>query len=405
MLNKVISNLLSVLALCYFLSIELPVYSQNNTKQTEVISEKLKYSERMALSIVKRYPEAWKIDNNDKLKWDYKTGLTLYAFDKLYGKTKNEVYYNYIKNYIDSVIEPSGAILGITKEEHNLDVINTGKVLFNLYKTTGDQKYLNTIHFLAEKLKNHPRTNSGGFWHKDIYPFQMWLDGLYMEAPFYAQYTVEFENGKNLSDVVKQFEEIQKHTYDPKTGLLFHAWDESKKIAWADPVTGRSPNFWSRSIGWYVMALVDVLDYMPKDHPKRVTLIKFLNQAAEGIAKYQDKSGLWFQVTNMGKKKGNYLEASGSCMFSYAFAKGANKGYLPPKYKLIAEKAFDAVVKKLIIVDPDGELHLTQICGSAGLGGNPYRDGSFDYYISEKIKIDNSHGTAPFIMAALELNK
>lgn len=400
--GKFITAILLVAILTMFSNTVL--FSQN-PKNSNYIDKDLKWSEKMALSIIKRHPEAWQMDNNEKLKWDYKTGLVLTAFQRLSIASKNPIYDSYIKEYAEMVIDSSGNILNVTEGDHNIDMINAGKILFKLYADTKEERYIKAIHKLGQKLKVHPRTQSGGFWHKAIYPNQMWLDGLYMGAPFYAQYTAEYQNGENLNDVAKQFEEIQKHTFDPKTGLFFHAWDESKKMPWANSETGTSPNFWSRAIGWYVMALVDVLDYFPKTHPKRPELIKFLNQAAEGIAKYQDQSGLWYQVMDQGNRRGNYLEASGSCMFTYAFVKGADKGYLPSKYKKIAEKSFDAILKNFIKIDNDGEVHITQVCGSAGLGGNPYRDGSYEYYINEKIKIDNSHGTGPFILAALELDK
>ena len=235
----------------------------------------------------------------------------------------------------------------------------------------------------------------------------MWLDGLYMGEPFYAEYTAKFENGKSFDDIAKQFEIIQQKATDPKTGLLYHGWDESKQMPWANKETGNSPNFWSRSLGWYVMALVDVLDYMPKDHPKRKELVQYLNNASEAILKFQDKSsGLWYQVTDKGADKGNYLEASGSAMFSYAFAKGANKGYLPAKFKKSANKAFDGLTKVLIKkVDEDGGITLTNCCQVAGLGGNPYRDGSYEYYVNERKKDNDPKATGPFILAALELNR
>jgi unsaturated rhamnogalacturonyl hydrolase len=327
------------------------------------------------------------------------------SFEKLYKKTNNPVYADYIKGYAETVINSSGEILNYKLEDYNIDNINAGKMLFDLYSRTKDNRYLTALQTLRKQLETHPRTNSGGFWHKKIYPYQMWLDGLYMGAPFYAQYTATFNNGKDFDDIAKQFEQVHLHTIDKKTGLLFHAWDESKQMPWANKETGTSPNFWSRSIGWYMMALVDVLDYLPKEHPKRKELIGYLNEISTAVAKYQDTSGLWFQVTDAGKKEGNYLEASGSEMFVYAFAKGTNKGYLPAKYKKLAEKGFDGIVKNLIKVDEDGEIHITQVCASAGLGGNPYRDGSYEYYIKEKIKTDNSHGLGPFILAAVELEK
>jgi unsaturated rhamnogalacturonyl hydrolase len=381
------------------------VTAQGTSKPEAVISNDLKWSERMALSIIKRAPQGWQVDNNEKPKWDYKLGLLMTSFEKLYQKTNNPVYAQYIQDYGESVVNSSGEILNYKLEDYNIDNINAGKMLFGLYSRTKDTRYLTAMQTLRKQLETHPRTNSGGFWHKKIYPYQMWLDGLYMGAPFYARYTAEFQEGKDFNDIAKQFEQIHLHTIDKKTGLLFHAWDESKQMPWANKETGTSPNFWSRSVGWYMMALVDVLDYMPKGHPKRKELIGFLNEISVAVAKYQDASGLWYQVTDSGSREGNYLEASGSEMFVYAFAKGANKGYLDKKYKELAVKGFDGIVRKLITVDPDGQVHITQVCASAGLGGNPYRDGSYEYYIKEKIKADNSHGLGPFILAALELEK
>jgi len=381
------------------------ITAQETSNSKTAISNDLKWSERMALSIIKRDAQAWQVDNNEKPKWDYKIGLLMTSFEKLYQKTNNPVYAQYIKEYGETVVNSSGEILNYKLEDYNIDNINAGKMLFDLYSRTKDNRYLIAMQTLRKQLETHPRTNSGGFWHKKIYPYQMWLDGLYMGTPFYARYTAEFDKGKDFDDIAKQFEQIQSHTLDKKTGLLFHAWDESKQMGWANKETGTSPNFWSRSIGWYMMALVDVLDYMPKDHPKRKELIGFLNEISVAVAKYQDPSGLWYQVTDSGSKEGNYLEASGSEMFVYAFAKGVNKGYLPKKYKELAIKGFDGITKRLITVDPDGEIHITQVCASAGLGGTPYRDGSFEYYIKEKIKLDNSHGLGPFILAALELEK
>lgn len=397
-------NYLALLLLtCVLLFANGKIMAQESSKN--IISKDLKWSERMAISVMKRAPIAWQVDNNEKTKWDYKLGLLMTSFEKLYKKTNNPVYADYIKGYAETVINSSGEILNYKLEDYNIDNINAGKMLFDLYSRTKDNRYLTALQTLRKQLETHPRTNSGGFWHKKIYPYQMWLDGLYMGAPFYAQYTATFNNGKDFDDIAKQFEQVHLHTIDKKTGLLFHAWDESKQMPWANKETGTSPNFWSRSIGWYMMALVDVLDYLPKEHPKRKELIGYLNEISTAVAKYQDTSGLWFQVTDAGKKEGNYLEASGSEMFVYAFAKGTNKGYLPAKYKKLAEKGFDGIVKNLIKVDEDGEIHITQVCASAGLGGNPYRDGSYEYYIKEKIKTDNSHGLGPFILAAVELEK
>lgn len=374
------------------------------TKQM-AISDTLKWSERMALSIMKRNPEAYQIDGKTEPKWDYVHGLVLSSFEDLYNKTHNQKYYDYVKGYADILIDSTGAISTYKFEDYNIDMIEAGNILFELYHTTKDEKYLKAMQLLRKQLSEHPRTTEGGFWHKKRYTSQMWLDGLYMGEPFYARYTVDFEDGKNLDDVAKQFELIQKHARDPKTGLLYHGWDESKAMDWANKETGTSPNFWSRSMGWYAMALVDVLDYFPKDHPKQKELVGYLNQLAVALTKVQDSSGLWYQVTDMGGKEGNYLESTGTSMFAYALAKGVNKGYLPLEFKDVANKAFDGLTRDLIKVADDGEVTITQACAVAGLGGNPYRDGSYEYYVNERKQDNDPKATGPFILAALELNK
>jgi len=379
--------------------------SQEPAKATSTISKEKKWSERMALSIIKRHPESFQIDGQKEPKWDYVHGLVLTSFEELYKQKKNPLYYNYIKSYADILIDEKGTIATYKIQNYNIDMVVAGRLLFNLYEQTKEPRYLEAMQTLRKQLDEQPRTNSGGFWHKKVYPNQMWLDGLYMGEPFYAQYTTTFENGKNLDDIAHQFELIQLHATDKKTGLLYHGWDESKQMAWANAQTGTSPNFWSRSIGWYAMALVDVLDYFPKDHPKQKELVGYLNAVAESLVKFQDQSGLWYQVTDQGNREGNYLEASGSSMFAYAFAKGANKGYLPSKFKAVANKAFDGLTSKLIKVDVDGKITITQACAVAGLGGNPYRDGSFEYYVNEQKKDNDPKATGPFILAALELNR
>lgn len=371
----------------------------------ETIPANLKWSERMALSIMKSHPQAYQIDDQKEPKWDYVHGLVLKSFEKLYDKTKDRKYYDYIKNYADATIDSVGIVKSYKFDNYNIDMVTAGRVLFNLYNETKDERYLTVINLLRKQLKEQPRNESGGFWHKKAYPNQMWLDGLYMGEPFYAQYTVQFEDGKNLDDIAKQFELIQEHATDKKTGLLYHGWDESKQMPWADKETGCSPNFWSRSIGWYVMALVDVLDYFPKEHPKRIELIGYLNNVANSLLKFQDKSGLWYQVTDKGGSEGNYLESSGSSMFAYALAKGANKGYLPKKFKKVACKAFKGLTSQLVKTNPNGEITITQACAVAGLGGKPYRDGSYSYYVNERKKDNDPKATGAFILAALELNK
>lgn len=385
--------------------IALVVFSAVGTMAQENIPANLKWSEKMALSIMKRHPEAYQIDDKKEPKWDYVHGLVLTSFEKLYKKTGETQYYNYIKGYADATIDKDGKVKSYKFENFNIDMLAAGRILFNLYDTTKDERYLAVLQLLRKQLLEQPRTPSGGFWHKKIYPDQMWLDGLYMGEPFYAEYTTRYENGKSLDDIAKQFELIHENARDQKTGLLYHGWDESRKMAWADKVTGCSPNFWSRSLGWYMMALVDVLDYFPENHPKHKELVKYLNEISKSVAKFQDKSGLWYQVTDKGGHQGNYLESSGSSMFAYAMAKGYNKGYLPKKYRRMANKALDGLTKRLIKTAPNGEITITQACAVAGLGGNPYRDGSYEYYVNEQKKDNDPKATGPFILAALELDR
>ncbi len=396
----------SALLVCVMAFTSCKVISQEPVSKDIVISKDAKWSDKMALTLMKRHPESYMIDDSKKPKWDYVHALVLHSFEELYKKNPDPRYNAYVRSYVDQFVEPDGSIKTYEFDKYNIDLVVPGRLLFDVYQTSKEEKYLKAMQLVRKQLAEQPRTASGGFWHKQIYPNQMWLDGLYMGEPFYAQYTATFEGGKSFDDIAKQFELIQLHATDPKTGLLYHGWDESKAMPWANKQTGNSPNFWSRALGWYVMALVDVLDYMPKEHPKQKELVKYLNNACAALAKYQDKSGLWYQVTDRGGDKGNYLEASGSSMFAYAFAKGANKGYLPAKYKKLANKAFDGLTKILIKkVDEDGGITLTNCCQVAGLGGTPYRDGSYEYYVNEKKKDNDPKATGPFILAALELNR
>ncbi|MCP2028670.1 unsaturated rhamnogalacturonyl hydrolase [Flavobacterium sp. HSC-32F16] len=399
-------SFMSVLLVCVMALTGCKVTSQETAKKEIVISKDMKWSDKMALTLMKRHPESYMLDDAKKPKWDYVHALVLHSIEELNKKNPDPRYKAYIRGYVDELVQEDGTIKTYELDKYNIDLVVPGRLLFAIYAETKQDKYLKAMQLVRKQLTEQPRTASGGFWHKQIYPNQMWLDGLYMGEPFYAEYTLTFENGKSFDDIAKQFELIQLHATDPKTGLLYHAWDESKAMPWANKETGNSPNFWSRALGWYVMALVDALDYFPKDHPKRPELIKYLNNAAAALAKYQDKSGLWYQVTDKGGEKGNYLEASGSSMFAYAFAKGVNKGYLPAKYKKLANKAFDGLTKVLIKkVDEDGGITLTNCCQVAGLGGTPYRDGSYEYYVNERKKDNDPKATGPFILAALELNR
>lgn len=379
-----------------------------NTEQEES-REYLSWAQRMADSDIKRNPEAWMVDFNTKPRWNYTHGLMCSAMERVWRATGDEKYYNYIAEYADRMIEEDGTIKTYNQGDYNIDMINSGKFLFTMWKETGDPKYEKAIHLLREQMKAHPRTSEGGFWHKKIYPHQMWLDGLYMGSPFLVQYANEFGENELYDEVALQVRLITKHARDSATGLFYHGWDESREQAWSNKETGLSPHVWGRGMGWYAMALVDILELFPKEHEEYEQILGVARGMAEAIAGHQDEqSGVWYQVVNMPGEEGNYLEASASSMFVYFLSKGVRLGYLDQTYYAVAEKGFQGIIDEFIKVNEteDGEdVELTQVCAVAGLGGNPYRDGSYEYYVNETIRSNDPKGVGPFIMLCLELDK
>ena len=365
------------------------------------------YFIRMADSEMKRNPESWMVDFSKKPVWNYTLGLEMLSFLQVYDKTHNDTYFDYARSYADTMINTDGSIKTYQLEKYNLDMLNSGKMLFPLYEKTKNQKYKLALDLLRSQINNQPRISNGGFWHKKIYPHQVWLDGVYMAMPFLAQYGQLFNEPALFDDVTSQIINAEKDLKDEKTGLLYHGWDESRQQRWANPVTGLSPNFWSRSIGWYMMAMVDVLDFLPENHPQRPEIIRILNDLSTSLVKFRDKkTGMWYQVTDKGGKEGNYVESSGSAMFIYTWVKGAQKGYLPKEFLVKGKKAYKQFVKKFIKTNPDGTISVTDVCSVAGLGGEPrYRDGSYEYYISEPIRDNDAKAVAPFIMVSVLLNK
>jgi unsaturated rhamnogalacturonyl hydrolase len=362
------------------------------------------WSVRFANAVVARNPQV-------HAKWDYTAGLVLLAIERVGESRNDQRLLNYVKTNIDRLVQPDGSITGYKADEFNLDQIAEGRLLFPLSKKSADPRYKRAASLLRYQLQQQPRTSEGGFWHKQIYPQQMWLDGLYMAEPFYAQYAKEMGQQAAFDDVTKQFLLIARHIRDPRTGLMYHGWDAARTQKWADTATGLSPNFWGRAMGWYVVAAVDVLDYLPANHKDRAEIIRTLKDASEAIARVQDPvTGLWWQVLDQPNRTGNYLESSASSMFVYALAKAARLGYIDSRYKSVATRGFDGLVGNLVKTAPDGMPSLTNVCQVAGLGGAPrkdgsYRDGSFAYYISEPIVADDYKGVGPFIMAALELGR
>ena len=361
---------------------------------------------KMAESDMVRNPEGWMIDFSRRPNWGYCQGLVCLAHERLWKATGDEKYFTYVKAYADTLIDEKGVIQGYRLIDYNIDKINSGKILFDLYEKTGDERYQIALQTLRDQMRTHPRTSEGGFWHKQRYPHQMWLDGLYMASPFLAQYAKVFQKDSLFDDVANQIKLIHKHLIDPETGLYRHGWDESRKQKWSDPKTGLSQNVWGRGMGWYAMAIIDVLEFFPKNHPDRDRLNKIANHMADMIKKYQDpNSGLWYQVVDQRKREGNYLEATASTMFVYFLIKGINDNVIDKEYLPVAKKGYDGILNHLIRENEDGTISITQCCAGAGLGGNPYRDGTYKYYIDEFVRDDDPKAVGPFIMLALEFDR
>lgn len=342
-----------------------------------------------------------------EMKWNYEDGCTLVGLEKLYLATGEKKYFDFIQDYMDKRIGENGKIAEFSLTEYNIDNINSGKVLFNLYKELKDEKYRKAIDEVYYQLKIQPRTLEGGFWHKSRYPYQVWLDGLYMALPFYTQYETEYNNMEKYDDIFKQFSNVKKYMYSEEYGLYYHGYDETKTMNWANKLTGLSPNFWARSIGWLAMALIDSLELMNEQvFEYHRELEKMFKELMKNVVKYQHQSGLWFQVMTKENEKGNYLESSASLMFSYAILKGVRLGYLSEEYLEAGKKAFEGTLE-MFLVEKEGQLKLDGICIMAGLNGivsfNGDRDGSYEYYLSEPVGSDDPKGTGPLMMAYSEI--
>jgi len=352
--------------------------------------------QKVSDSVMKRFPI---LDE----KWTYDYGVVFKGMELVWKITGDHKYYDYIKQSMDQFINEKGEIRDYHLEEYNIDHINNGKLLFLLYEQTGEEKYKKAIELLISQLKTHPRTKEGGFWHKKIYPDQMWLDGIYMGSPFYAEYGKKFNHPKVFDDVAKQVILCANHTKDPKTGLHYHAWDEKHEEFWCNKETGCSKNFWGRAMGWFVAAIVDILDYMPEDHKDHPEIIEVFQDCIEALLRVRDpESGVWYQVLDQGHRPGNYLEASCSCMFLYAITKGIKKGYISEEKIETAKDIYKGIITQFIEVREDGLVNLNKTCQVAGLGNKEKRDGTFVYYISEPIICNDLKGIGAFIQASAE---
>ena len=348
------------------------------------------------------------IKQGKKPSWNYIDGCMMVSLLELYKTTQDKKYLDFVKKYVDYYVHEDGTILGYSKEKYSTDDVSETRVLFDLYAYTKEEKYLKAIELVHEQILTHPRTKEGNFWHKKIYPNQVWLDGLYMMQPFYTRYETELNKMQNYNDIVTQFKNVSHIMRDPNTGLYYHGYDSSKTLFWANPETGLSKNFWLRSLGWYTVALIDVYEYMNEQmFDERHSIMEIFKETLDAVLKYQDaESKMFYQVPNFPDREGNYLETSGSSMIAYAILKGVRLKALPPRYQQIGLDIFDGICKTYLTVKNE-DLNLGGICLVAGLGPetNLRRDGTYEYYMSEPVVENDAKGVGPFIMAYTEVKR
>ena len=355
---------------------------------------------------------AWNIEKaleGKAVGWNYIDGCMILALLEIYQTTGEEKYYEFANAFIDHRVREDGSISGYSVDEYNLDNVNAGKTLFALYDINGKEKYRRAIDLIYSQVQTQPRTAEGNFWHKKIYPNQVWLDGMYMAQPFYMEYETRFNGKKNYEDIFGQFHNVIEHMRDPETGLYYHGYDASRTVFWCDKETGLSQNFWLRALGWYSMALLDTLDKCEVCRECEEEY-EYLKQAfvdlTDSMLKLQNESGLWYQLPALGGKEPNYLETSGSAIMAYSLLKGVRLGFLPEDYRVYGLKAFRGICNAYL-KEKNGQLSLGGICLVAGLGpaDNPRRDGSFAYYMSEPVVEDDAKGVGPLLLAYTEMRR
>ena len=368
------------------------------------------YSIRMIRSEMQRNPDATYLDGREgQRKWNYTTGLELKSFLDAAKRYELPEVVDYVRAWADTMATEKGEIYSYKKSNYNVDHICPARIYFDLHDMYGDQdkRYRRVTRKVREQLDSQPRTQSGEFWHKQVYPNQVWLDGFYMALPFYAEYTKRYapkeQRDSLFADIAHQFTAGAKNTYDPATGLFRHAWDESRSMFWCDPETGLSEHAWGRATGWYAIALVEVLDYMPKDHPGHKELVDQLNYLLEVLPKWADpQTGMWYQVLDCPEREGNYQEATCSIMITYAFLKGLRRGYIDRSHEEYILGLYPKFIDRFIRENSDGTISMTDCCAVGGLGGKQMRKGDFEYYLSEPIIENDCKGVGPFIWASLE---
>ena len=351
---------------------------------------------------------AWNLEmirSGKSNKWNYIDGCMITGILELYEITGEARFLDFADRFLSGFVEENGHIRTYDPEEYSLDNVNPGKNLFLLYDLTGKEKYRKATERVRSQLSTMPRTPEGNFWHKLIYPNQVWLDGIYMALPFYMEYEKRFDAQKDCQDICQQIANVEIRMRDPETGLYYHGYDASRKMYWADPDTGCSPNFWLRAEGWFILGLVDVLEIM-KDLPMQaesVHLQHMLLDLAKALSKYQDPSGLWYQLIALPELEGNYLETSGTALISAALLKAVRLGFLPESFRAVGEKAFYGIVDHRLTKNADGTPCVTGICLVAGLGGEQHRDGSVAYYLSEPVVQNDAKGVGPLLLAYTEM--
>lgn len=367
-----------------------------------------KYIEMLMEKSTPDYP-MWNIENlrkGKKSKWNYIDGCMIKAVIEMYHITGERKYLDFADGFVDAKVNEDGTIEGYNVDELNIDNINAGKTLFELYDLTGKEKYRKAIDLIYSQIEKMPRTQEGNFWHKKIYPNQVWLDGLYMGQPFYMEYETRYGGKAHYDDIRKQFSNVIEIMRNPINGLYYHAYDSSREAFWCDKVTGLSQNVWLRAIGWYSMALLDTYEKADEAEKEIRDLLKYaFIDLIDSMLKYQDASGMWYQVVNFGGMDRNYLETSGSSILAYAILKGVRIGILDEKYRKYGEKAFDGVTDKMLVTTENGELHMDGICLVAGLGGEKRRPGTYDYYMSEPVVKDDAKGVGPYLLAYTEIRR
>ena len=368
------------------------------------------YSEWLTASEMQRVPHPYNLDFSSKPRWSYVMGIELESFLDTWLTYGNSQIMDYLKEYPEKMIDSEGNITGYKYSDFNLDNVRTGRFILRMYNLQPTQKDSLAIATLFKQLENQPRTKEGVWWHKEIYAWQVWLDGIYMGLPFYTMAAPQLRPGQQTdyyNDAVDQITKTDQRTYDASTQLWKHAWDETHSIFWANPETGLSQHTWARALGWFTMAMVEILDVLPANYERRGEVEELFRKAMTSVVEYQQQqSGVWYDVLDVTDER-NYLEATASSMFTYCLLKGARLGYLDHSFLEAGIKGYKGLVKEFVKEEDNGTISLTRCCKVSGLGpaSNPSRDGSFDYYMSEPIRSNDAKGVGPFIWASLEMER